>query len=154
MQYQARGGENIEMAASELMDEGIDSISFAKIDAHSFPEIKKKFSIAQFPTISMWRNGEPAPFRGDSRSAYGIATYLKRLAGPTSRRLESAEELDTVLRGAYDTVAVGIFADFKRPSHNNWIKQSKELRDEGVHMPPPPPPPSPRPLLTAYSNTA
>jgi len=60
-----------EKAAAKLRPQ---NLILSKVDASAFPTLAKRFNIEGFPTLILFKNGEPAQKYEGERNAAGIVT--------------------------------------------------------------------------------
>ncbi|GER35248.1 protein disulfide-isomerase [Striga asiatica] len=86
--------------------------------------------IQGFPTIKILRNGGKSiqEYKGP-READGIASYLKRQAGPASTEIKSAEDAASLI-DEKKIFIVGIFPKFSGEEFDNFTALAEKLRSD------------------------
>ncbi|CAG2224326.1 ERP44 [Mytilus edulis] len=110
----------------DIKEEG--KVAFAKIDCDSENSIAAQYHISKYPTLKLFRNGEPLKkeYRGQ-RSVDALATFIKdqiKDVVEMHNTLESLDEVDTNKRNV-----IGYFASQDSDQYRNFAKVANQLRE-------------------------
>lgn len=119
-----------EKAAGELLKNN-PPIILAKVDATEENELATKYGVRGYPTIKIFRNGEPTEYEGP-REAAGIVSYVRKQAGPSSKPLETEADAAAFLDHAADVVVLGLFSDVSSAKYDIFVKTANALREKFV----------------------
>jgi len=89
--------------AATILKNNDPPVYLAKVDVTENGALGLRFGIRGYPTIMIFRNGKNEAYSGP-RDAPGIVKFLKRQAGPASKALVTAEELEKLIQ--YDLAVV------------------------------------------------
>ncbi|KAM7533538.1 hypothetical protein Aperf_G00000120367 [Anoplocephala perfoliata] len=81
--------------ASLVLAEENSEIKLAKVDATKETNLAAKYEVRGYPTLKLFREGEPTDFDGE-RTAEGIVKWLKRKTGPAVIEVGTTEEYDEI----------------------------------------------------------
>ncbi|XP_078539409.1 protein disulfide-isomerase A3 [Lissotriton helveticus] len=104
------------------------TVSLAKVDCTANSNICNKFGVSGYPTLKMFRDGEESGAYDGPRTADGIVSTLKKLAGPASVDLRSVEEFEKFV-GDKDASVIGFFRELYGSDHSEYLKAANTLRD-------------------------
>ena len=77
-------------AASEQL--GPDEGKLAKVDATVEKKVGERFKIQGYPSLKLFRNGNPSDYEG-GRTAASIVGYMRKQSGPAVKELKDASQL-------------------------------------------------------------
>lgn len=100
----------------------------AKVDATENGALASKFGVRGYPTMKIFRHGELSADYEGGRETAQIVAYMQKQAGPSSRELDSAGELQALLDGT-DPVVVGFFKTSDSPLSKAFFQAADALRD-------------------------
>jgi len=89
--------------AATILKNNDPPLYLAKVDATEHGALASRFGVNGYPTIKIFRNGKDETYSGP-RDAPGIVKFLKGQAGPVSKTLTTAEELEKLIQ--YDLAVV------------------------------------------------
>eukprot|EP01087_Luapelamoeba_hula_P010778 TRINITY_DN286_c0_g1_i1.p1 TRINITY_DN286_c0_g1~~TRINITY_DN286_c0_g1_i1.p1 ORF type:complete len:515 (-),score=118.35 TRINITY_DN286_c0_g1_i1:47-1591(-) len=98
-----------EQAATTLKDSGSD-IKLASVDCTENEALAGRFGIQGYPTLKIFRRGTPFEYNGP-REAAGIVSYLEKQAGPSSKPLKTASEVDAFIAKSQQDVGFVAFSE-------------------------------------------
>lgn len=105
-------------------------ITLAKVDCtEDGKETCSKYSVSGYPTLKIFRNGELSQEYNGPREASGIVKYMKAQVGPSSKEVNSVEELEKFLKAEDEVAVVGFFekeSDLKAA----FLKLADKLREK------------------------
>eukprot|EP01068_Selenidium_serpulae_P014219 Selendium_serpulae@DN6072_c0_g1_i1.p1 len=84
-----------EKAAKILKEK--DSIPLGSVDATVEKELGTRFQIRGFPTLKIFRNGEPEEYRG-GRTADSIVSYIEQVTGPAVVVASSKDDVEKIIK--------------------------------------------------------
>jgi len=115
-------------AAGELKGKAV----LAKVDADNEQNrpLATRFEIRGFPTLKVFRNGEPTDYPGD-RTAKSIVSYMKKQTQPAVRVLETEDDV-TAFSKEERVAVVGFFADDSSPEYSKFSETANGLRDSFI----------------------
>lgn len=121
-----------EKAATALKEEG-SSIVLAKVDAtdDQNKDLASKFGVRGYPTLKVFRSGDstkPSDYEGP-READGIVNYVKKISGPASSLLESAEAVEE-FKKREDTPVLAYFNAMEGDAFAAYMKAASALRSD------------------------
>mmetsp|Transcript_94171 Transcript_94171/g.203536 ORF Transcript_94171/g.203536 Transcript_94171/m.203536 type:complete len:476 (+) Transcript_94171:35-1462(+) len=97
-----------EYASAAASLKGTDG-KLAKVDATEAKGLAERFAIKGFPTLKMFKQGEPSEYQG-GRSAADIVNYVKKASGPAAKTLSTAADY-AAMEEENLVFVVGYFAD-------------------------------------------
>ncbi|KAJ1180173.1 hypothetical protein NDU88_005397 [Pleurodeles waltl] len=103
-------------------------VSLAKVDCTAHSNTCNKFGVSGYPTLKIFRDGEESGSYDGPRTADGIVSTLKKLAGPASVDLRSTEEFEKFV-GDKDASVIGFFRELYGSAHSEFLKAANTLRD-------------------------
>jgi len=96
-----------ETAATELKG---SEVAIAKLDATAETKTGGKYQIQGYPTLKLFRDGEPSDYEG-GRTSKDIVNFMKRQSGPAVKVLDSKDALDAFIpKDEKETPVVVAFA--------------------------------------------
>jgi len=117
----------LDKAAGEL--EGLGPV-VAKVDATIEKALGMRFEVQGYPTLKLFKNGNPTPYEG-GRTAKDIVAILKKQSGPAVRPLTTAAELEAFLPDDdEDESAVIAFAKDGSETAKFLQEYAKSFRDD------------------------
>lgn len=115
--------------AAELLKNDDPPIALAKVDCtEGGKDTCSKFSVSGYPTLKIFRNGEVSRDYSGPREANGIVKYMRSQVGPSSRPIETEDDLKKFI-SKEDTAVVGFFekeTDLKAA----FISLAEKLREK------------------------
>lgn len=96
-----------EAAAQELKKED-PPIPLAKVDATAETEVGKRFDISGYPTLKLFRKGQPYEYKG-GREKNTIVSYMLEQSSPPSVVLADLKSTKKLLHEAEDITIIGFF---------------------------------------------
>ncbi|XP_054724701.1 protein disulfide-isomerase A3-like [Uloborus diversus] len=117
-----------EKAASELK-KADPAIPLAKVDCTSDngKDTCQKYGVNGYPTLKIFKNGEFASEYNGPRDSDGIVKYMKAQVGPSSRELQSLEDVEKFLKE--EVVVIGYFSDSSSSLKDEFLKAADKLRE-------------------------
>ncbi|KAJ6774216.1 PROTEIN DISULFIDE-ISOMERASE [Salix purpurea] len=118
--------------AASILSSSDHQIVLAKVNADENVNqaISEKFEVQGFPTIKILRKGgtSVSEYKGP-HDADGIVEYLKKLTGPASAELKSADDATSFI-GDNKVVIVGVFPQFSGEEFENFFALADKLRSD------------------------
>ncbi|BBN05745.1 hypothetical protein MPTK1_3g15650 [Marchantia polymorpha subsp. ruderalis] len=122
-----------EKAATQLK-ENDPPIILAKVnvDAEQNKPLASEFDIKGFPTLKIIKNkGQSVQEYKGPREAEGIVSYLKKISGPPSLELTSAEQAGKFITDNEGSlVIIGVFDKLEGEHYANYLKVADALRSD------------------------
>lgn len=69
-------------------------VPLAKVDCPANSALCQKYGVSGYPTLKIFRDGELSSDYSGPRDANGIASYMKKQSGPSSKELKTKEEFE------------------------------------------------------------
>lgn len=113
-----------EKAAQEL--KGSIPIGKVNADEEQNKVLASRFGIKGFPTLKIFRKGNPTDYSGE-RTAQGIVSYMKKQIMPAVTALTTTEEV-TKFSGEDKVVVIGFFANKESAEYTQFEKLADTLR--------------------------
>eukprot|EP01117_Protostelium_nocturnum_P000742 TRINITY_DN1090_c0_g1_i1.p1 TRINITY_DN1090_c0_g1~~TRINITY_DN1090_c0_g1_i1.p1 ORF type:complete len:485 (-),score=188.99 TRINITY_DN1090_c0_g1_i1:480-1934(-) len=98
------------IAAAQLVKND-PPVALAKVDCTVETELQSRFGISGYPTLKIFRRGNPSDYNGP-RDAAGIVSYMAKQAGPSAKPINNLDQLKK-MTDASDIVVVGFFPESK-----------------------------------------
>ncbi|XP_077365522.1 protein disulfide-isomerase A4 [Festucalex cinctus] len=117
-----------EKAAKELSRRS-PPIPLAKVDATAESEIASRFDVTGYPTLKMFRKGKVFDYNGP-REQHGIVDYMGEQAGPPSKQVQAAKQVQELLKDGDDAVIVGVFSGERDAAYETYIEACNSLRED------------------------
>ncbi|KAM4688662.1 protein disulfide-isomerase A4 [Discoglossus pictus] len=117
-----------EKAAQELSKRS-PPILLAKVDATVETELGSKYAVTGYPTLKIFRKGKPFDYNGP-REKYGIVDYMIEQAGPPSKQIQAAKQVQEFLRDGDDAVILGVFKGEDEPAYELYQDAANNLRED------------------------
>ena len=116
-----------EKAAKELQK--LDpAIPIAKVDGTVETTLATRFGVNEYPTIKLFRNGNPTEYEGDlTRKA--IVKFMKRQSGDASLLKETAKAARNTI-SKYDISVVGYFENENTPLFKTYMEAANKMRND------------------------
>ncbi|XP_047205657.1 protein disulfide-isomerase A4 [Girardinichthys multiradiatus] len=119
-----------ENAAQELSQRS-PPIPLAKVDATVETELASRFGVTGYPTLKIFRKGKAFEYNGP-REKYGIVDFMSEQAGPPSKQVQAAKQVQELLKDGDDAVIVGIFSSEQDAAYEIYIEACNALREDFV----------------------
>ncbi|MEQ2219089.1 Protein disulfide-isomerase A4 [Xenoophorus captivus] len=119
-----------EKAAQELSQRS-PPIPLAKVDATVETELASRFGVTGYPTLKIFRKGKAFEYNGP-REKYGIVDFMSEQAGPPSKQVQAAKQVQELLKDGDDAVIVGIFSSEQDAAYEIYIEACNALREDFV----------------------
>ncbi|MED6286152.1 Protein disulfide-isomerase A4 [Characodon lateralis] len=119
-----------EKAAQELSQRS-PPIPLAKVDATVETELASRFGVTGYPTLKIFRKGKAFEYNGP-RETYGIVDFMSEQAGPPSKQVQAAKQVQELLKDGDDAVIVGIFSSEQDAAYEIYIEACNALREDFV----------------------
>jgi len=103
-------------------------VLLAKVDATVETSVASKFGISGYPTLKMFRRGNPSEYKGP-RDAAGIISYMLKQVGDSAKPIKSVEEYNKFIEH-HDVTIVGFFPQKSGSSYQNFVSVADNLREE------------------------
>jgi protein disulfide isomerase family A protein 3 len=104
-------------------------ILLAKVDCTVENDLATRFSISGYPTLKVFRNGEPSDYKGP-RETQGIVKSMQKQAIPAYQLIEKAEDLEQKVKKNPDITIVGFFGNKEAPLAKAFVQASSSLREQ------------------------
>ncbi|XP_051909952.1 protein disulfide-isomerase A4 isoform X2 [Hippocampus zosterae] len=117
-----------EKAAKELSRRS-PPIPLAKVDATVENEVASRFDVSGYPTLKIFRKGKAFEYNGP-REQHGIVDYMSEQAGPPSKQVQAAKQVQELLKDGDDVVIVGIFSSERDAAYETYIEACNSLRED------------------------
>ncbi|XP_022621967.1 protein disulfide-isomerase A4 [Seriola dumerili] len=117
-----------EKAAKELSQRS-PPIPLAKVDATVENEIATRFGVTGYPTLKIFRKGKAFDYSGP-REKYGIVDYMGEQAGPPSKQVQAAKQVQELIKDGDDAVIVGVFSGEQDAAYEIYIEACNVLRED------------------------
>uniref|UniRef100_UPI00358ED6AB protein disulfide-isomerase A4 isoform X2 n=1 Tax=Myxine glutinosa TaxID=7769 RepID=UPI00358ED6AB len=117
-----------EKAAQELAKRS-PPIPLAKVDATAESALVSRFQVSGYPTLKIFRKGRAYEYNGP-RDKYGIVSHMVAQAGPASKQLHSARQLQTLLGQGTSVINVGAFSGEDSSGYKLYLDTANTLRDD------------------------
>ncbi|MEQ2275696.1 Protein disulfide-isomerase A4 [Xenotaenia resolanae] len=119
-----------EKAAQELSQRS-PPIPLAKVDATVETELASRFGVTGYPTLKIFRKGKAFEYNGP-REKYGIVDFMSEQAGPPSKQIQAAKQVQELLKDGDEAVIVGIFSSEQDAAYEIYIEACNALREDFV----------------------
>lgn len=114
-------------AATELKSND-PPIQLAKVDATVESDLAQRFGVRGYPTLKVFRHGNPSDYSGP-REAKGIVSYMLKQVGPSAKALSSKADVDKFV-AQRDVQVIGFFETKDTQEHKNFKTTADALREE------------------------
>ena len=116
-----------EKAATVLKDND-PPVALIKVDCTAETKVCGKYGVNGYPTLKIFKNGEMSSDYNGPREADGIVKYMRSKAGPSSRELNSVEEVEKFLNNN-DQSIVGFFSKHDSALATEFRKVADQLSE-------------------------
>ncbi|XP_007547928.1 protein disulfide-isomerase A4 isoform X1 [Poecilia formosa] len=117
-----------EKAAKELSQRS-PPIPLAKVDATVETELASRFGVTGYPTLKIFRKGKAFEYNGP-REKYGIVDFMSEQAGPPSKQIQAAKQVQELIKDGDDAVIVGIFSSEQDAAYEIYFEACNALRED------------------------
>uniref|UniRef100_A0A146Z3N9 Protein disulfide-isomerase A4 n=1 Tax=Fundulus heteroclitus TaxID=8078 RepID=A0A146Z3N9_FUNHE len=117
-----------EKAAKELSQRS-PPIPLAKVDATVETELASRFGVTGYPTLKIFRKGKAFEYNGP-REKYGIVDFMSEQAGPPSKQVQAAKQVQELIKDGDDAVIVGVFSGEEDAAYELYIEACNSLRED------------------------
>ncbi|XP_012718657.2 protein disulfide-isomerase A4 [Fundulus heteroclitus] len=117
-----------EKAAKELSQRS-PPIPLAKVDATVETELASRFGVTGYPTLKIFRKGKAFEYNGP-REKYGIVDFMSEQAGPPSKQVQAAKQVQELIKDGDDAVIVGVFSGEEDAAYELYIEACNALRED------------------------
>ncbi|KAM4543674.1 protein disulfide-isomerase A4 [Fundulus diaphanus] len=117
-----------EKAAKELSQRS-PPIPLAKVDATVETELASRFGVTGYPTLKIFRKGKAFEYNGP-REKYGIVDFMSEQAGPPSKQVQAAKQVQELIKDGDDAVIVGVFSGEEDAAYELYLEACNALRED------------------------
>ncbi|KAG7525337.1 disulfide-isomerase A4 [Solea senegalensis] len=117
-----------EKAAKELSQRS-PPIPLAKVDATVENELATRFGVTGYPDLKMFRKGKVFEYNGP-RETHGIVEYMGEQAGPPSKQVQAAKQVQELIKDGDDAIIVGVFSSEQDAGYEVYTEACNALRDD------------------------
>ncbi|CAF0748135.1 unnamed protein product [Brachionus calyciflorus] len=114
--------------AASVLKQNDPPVALVKVDCTVESNVCGRFGVDGYPTLKIFKNGEVASDYNGPRDADGIVKYMRTKAGPTSRELNSVEEVEKFLSNS-DHSVVGFFESSDSSLAAEYKKAADQLAE-------------------------
>jgi len=114
-------------AAQTLATDG-STAKLAKVDATEQKDLAGRYGVRGYPTLKLFRNGQPMDYSG-GRTADAIVAYMNKKSGPPAETLETVEAADALVEKAKVAV-IGFFKDTESEEAKAFLQTAGSLDDQ------------------------
>jgi len=107
--------------AAPILKENDPPVALVKVDCTVETKVCAKYGVSGYPTLKIFKNGEMASDYNGPREADGIVKYMRTKAGPTSKELNTVEEVEKFLShsehsilGFFKSASSSLATEFKK----------------------------------------
>jgi protein disulfide-isomerase A3 len=107
--------------AAPILKENDPPVALIKVDCTVETKVCGKYGVSGYPTLKIFKNGEMISDYNGPREADGIVKYMRTKAGPTSKELNTVEEVEKFLSnnehsivGFFKTTTSSLATEFKK----------------------------------------
>jgi len=106
-------------------------VTLADVDCttDSGKDICSKFGVSGYPTLKIFRGGEPSSEYNGPREAAGIVKFMKAQVGPSSKEINSKSDLEALL-AKDETLILGVFKEKDTALHKTFLSVADKHREE------------------------
>uniref|UniRef100_A0A1A8U1U1 Protein disulfide-isomerase A4 n=1 Tax=Nothobranchius furzeri TaxID=105023 RepID=A0A1A8U1U1_NOTFU len=115
--------------AAKALSQRTPPILLAKVDATVESEVASLFGVTGYPTLKIFRKGKVFDYNGP-REQYGIVNYMSEQAGPPSKQIQSAKQVQELLKDGDEAVIVGVFSGEQDAAYETYIEACNALRED------------------------
>ncbi|CAH8847090.1 unnamed protein product [Trichobilharzia szidati] len=118
-------------SAADIIAQKSDSVTLAKVDCTVHQKTCTKYKVDGYPTLKIFRNGKLDSEYEGPRSADGIVNYILSRAGPASKEISVATEVETIISDTMPTV-VAFIKSASDPLAATFLDLAKTMLDDAV----------------------
>jgi protein disulfide-isomerase A1 len=115
-----------EYAAAATALKGVAPLAKVDADAEENRDLGARFGIRGFPTLKLFRDGNPVDYQGE-RSSSALVSFMKKQTLPAVSELEDVESVNK-FSGEEKVVIVGFFADKSSEAYALFAQTAENLR--------------------------
>jgi len=115
--------------AASVLKKREPPIKIAKVDATVEEELGSRFNVRGYPTLKIFKNGEPTEYSGP-REAAGIVAYLEKRAGKASTHLKTAEQAEAFFQSHENDPVIVYFGSLESGQFAKHEQVSEKLREQ------------------------
>jgi len=101
-------------------------VRLGKVDATVEPDLASRYGVTGYPTLKVFRGGEPTDYKGP-RDASGITSYMKKQAAPSITTIKSIADLEKFIA---EEAGVVYFGDATHALSKTFEKNAEKLREK------------------------
>ncbi|KAE9553752.1 hypothetical protein FO519_003020 [Halicephalobus sp. NKZ332] len=113
-------------AATQLKEEE-SSVKLAKVDATIYADLSSKYGVQGFPTLKLFRDGDPIEYRGE-RDKDSIVGWIKKKTGPVTKDLKTADDVNS-FKESSDVIIVGYFPKNDSDGARSFLEVADNIDD-------------------------
>jgi len=104
-------------------------VALAKVDCTEAGKSScQKYGVSGYPTLKIFRNGQPSDYEGP-RESRGIIDFMRKQAGPSSVLLKDKAHMDKKLADADGNIIIGFFDSEDSSFAKKFMKTVDQQRD-------------------------
>ncbi|XP_062335595.1 protein disulfide-isomerase A4 [Osmerus eperlanus] len=104
-------------------------IPLGKVDATVQSDLATRFGVTGYPTLKIFRKGKAFDYNGP-REKFGIVNYMSEQAGPPSKQVQTAKQVQELIKDGDDVVIVGVFSSEDDEAYEIYMEACNSLRED------------------------